>query len=35
VQIDQGRLDRDVPGLGLHRLQRHPGFLQPGQIGVP
>jgi len=21
--------------LGLHRFQRHPGFLQPGQAGVP
>ena len=35
VQIDPGRLDRGVPGLGLHRLQRHPGLPQPGQAGVP
>jgi hypothetical protein len=26
-------LDRGVPGLGLHRLQRHPGLAQPGQAG--
>jgi hypothetical protein len=23
-----------MPGLSLHRLQRHPGFPQPGQAGV-
>ena len=34
VQVDAGRLDRGVPGLGLHRLQRHPGFPQPGQAGM-
>jgi hypothetical protein len=27
-------LDRAVPGLGLHRLQRHPRFPQPGQARV-
>ena len=35
VQVDPGRLDRGVPGLGLHRLQRHPGLPQPGQARVP
>ena len=34
VQIDPGRLDRGVPGLGLDRLQRHPGLPQSGQAGV-
>ena len=35
VQVDPGRLDRRVPGLGLDRLQRHPRFAQPGQTGMP
>ncbi len=35
VQVDPGRLDRGVPGLGLDRLQSHPRFAQPGQTGVP
>ncbi len=35
VQVDPGRLDRGVPGLGLDRLQRHPRLPQPGQAGVP
>ena len=35
VQVDAGRLDRGVPGLGLDRLQRHPGFAQLGQAGMP
>jgi hypothetical protein len=35
VQVDAGRLDRGVAGLGLHRLQRHPGLPQPGQASVP
>jgi hypothetical protein len=35
VQVDAGRLDRGMPGLGLHRLQRHAGLAQPGQAGVP
>jgi hypothetical protein len=26
LQVDAGGLDRPVPGLGLHRLQRHPRF---------
>ena len=35
VQVDPGGLDRGVPGLGLHRLECHPGLPQPGQTGVP
>ena len=35
MQIDPGRLDRHVPGLGLDRLQRHPGLPQPGETGMP
>ena len=35
VQVDPGRLDVAVPGLGLHRLQRHARFTEPGQTGVP
>ena len=35
MQVDPRRLDRQMPGLGLHRLQRHPGLAQPGQTGVP
>ena len=35
VQVDPGGLDRGVPGLGLHRLQAHPGFAQLGQAGMP
>jgi hypothetical protein len=27
--------DGPVPGLGLHRLQRHPRLTQPGQARVP
>ena len=34
MEIDAGRLDRAVPGLGLHRLQRHARLAQPGQAGV-
>jgi hypothetical protein len=34
VQVDAGRFDRAVTGLGLHRLQRHPRLAQPGQAGV-
>jgi hypothetical protein len=34
VQVDPGRLVRPVPGLGLHRHQRHGGFPQPGQAGA-
>ena len=34
VEVDAGRLDRAVPGLGLHRLQRHACLAQPGQAGV-
>jgi hypothetical protein len=34
VQVDPGGLDRGVPGLGLHRLQRHPGLPESGQAGV-
>ena len=35
MQVDPGRLDRQMPSLGLHRLQRHPGLTQPGQTRVP
>ena len=35
MQIDPCRLDRAVPGLGLHGLQRHACFTQPGQAGMP
>lgn len=35
VQVDAGRLNRGVPGLSLDRLQRHTGFSQPGEAGVP
>ena len=35
VQVDPGGLDRGMPGLGLHRLQRHPSFAEPGQARVP
>lgn len=34
MQIGAGGLDRAVPGLGLNRLERHPGLAQPGQAGV-
>ena len=34
MQIDARRLDRAVPGLSLHRLQRHARLAQPGQTGV-
>src|ERR1017187_2611710 len=34
VQVDPRRLDRDVTGLGLDRLESHPGFSQSGQTGV-
>ena len=35
MQVDTGGFDRAVPGLGLDRLQRHPGLAQPGEAGVP
>ena len=35
MQVDTGGFDRAVPGLGLDRLQRHPGLAQPGETGVP
>ena len=35
MEVDPGGLDRGMAGLGLHRLQRHPGLPQPGQAGVP
>src|SRR5215475_10579037 len=34
-QVDPGGLDRGMPGLGLHRLQAHPGLAQLSQAGVP
>jgi hypothetical protein len=34
MQVDASGLDRGVPSLRLHRLQRHPGLAQPGQAGV-
>jgi hypothetical protein len=34
-QVDAGRLDGGVPGLGLHRLQPHPSLPQPSQARVP
>ena len=34
VQVDPGRFDRGVPGLGLDRFQGHPGLTEPGQTGV-
>ena len=34
MQIDPGRLDRTVTGLGLDRFERHPRFAQSGQTGV-
>lgn len=34
VQVDPGRFDRAVTGLGLDCLQRHPGFAQPSEAGV-
>jgi hypothetical protein len=30
VQVDPGRLDRGVPGLGLDRLELHPGLSEAG-----
>src|SRR4051812_41313957 len=35
MQVDPGDLDRDAPGLGLDRFQRHPGLAEPGQAGHP
>jgi hypothetical protein len=35
MQVDAGRLHRGVTGLGLDRLQCHPGLPQPGQAGMP
>ena len=34
VQVDPGRLDRGVTGLGLDGFEFHAGFSQPGQTGV-
>lgn len=34
MQVDPSGLDEPVPGLGLHRFQRHAGLTQPGQKGV-
>jgi hypothetical protein len=34
-QVDAGRLDAGVPGLGLHRLQPIPRLPQPSQARVP
>ncbi len=34
VEIDPGRLDGDVAGLGLDGLQSHARFPQSGQTGV-
>ena len=34
MQVDAGRLDRDVPGLGLDRFECHARFAEPGQTGV-
>jgi hypothetical protein len=34
VQVDPGRLDRDVPGLGLDGFERHARLPQPGEAGV-
>src|SRR6266542_1564167 len=34
VQIDAGRLDGAVTGLGLDRFQGHAGLAEPGQAGV-
>ena len=35
MQLEAGGFDRAVPGLGLDRLQRHPGLTQPGETGMP
>jgi hypothetical protein len=34
VQVDSGRLDRGVSGLGLDRLELHAGLTEPGEAGV-
>ena len=34
VQVEAGRLDRDMAGLGLDRLEGHPGFSEPGETGM-
>ena len=34
MQVEAGRLDRGVTGLGLDGLQRHARFPQPGETGV-
>ena len=34
VQVDPGRLDRGVPGLGLDRFELHPGLAEAGETGV-
>ena len=35
VQVDSGRFDVAMPGLGLHRFEGHARLPQSGQAGVP
>ena len=34
MQVDTGRFDGNVAGLGLDRLERHARFSQPGETGM-
>ena len=34
MQVDLGRRDRAVTGLGLQRFERHAGLAEPGEAGV-